>query len=50
MLGIDHSGVCEVVEASLMASDLAEEGTKQEKARCAVYRRVRQLWADFAAS
>jgi len=50
VLSIGHSVVCEVVEASLMASDLAEESTKQEKARCAVYRHVRQLWADFAAS
>ena len=37
MLGIGHSVVCEVVEASLMASDLAEEGTRQEKARGARY-------------
>ena len=35
MLGIDQLVMCNVEEASLMASDVAEEGTKREEARSA---------------
>ena len=47
MLGIDQLVMCKVVEAPLMASDLADEGTKREEARYATRRRVRQARADI---